>query len=302
MRMVWPLHAPCGRQFHSAPIVRNNDGRRHLERLANFGATVSKLEELVPALLQKSLPHEMLSNSVCLKFYFGQTRDMNYSDEHQLFGYTEGQSDEDFVREVSKRQRQREQEEDDSGPIRFSLPHARGKPAYSTCWKVIQFLASAYVRSDTQLQITKMTLHPPHNDSDSARVIIKWCTVDTDTDRWGGGGGGGGLGAAFSYSELEAALAPVPVDVKARGPRGMHDIHDTHTRIAPTTPPNYPFAWPRVGFSFGKLFESPAPSEHILSGIFIFDLNENCDLIQTHIVDNVDVIKEKEQRDVFKLA
>ncbi|KAG5364750.1 hypothetical protein CKK34_3573 [Yarrowia sp. E02] len=291
------------RALHSsAPVAQLN--RRHLDRLANFGATVSKLEELVPSLLQHSLPHEMLSNSVCLKFYFGQSRDMNYSDEHQLFGYTEGQSGEEFVKEVGRRQQRRTEEaaqkdsNNDSGPLRIGLPHARGKPAYTTCWKVLQWIATTYVRSDTQIQITKMTLQPPQNDDSSSngRIVIKWCTVDTDADHWGGGGGGGGYGAAFYCSQLDQ-LKPVPVQV-TNGKPPSHTLN-----MSPTTPAEYPVSSyiPRIGLSWGKFLDS-GPSEHILSGIFIFDLTEDCDLIQTHIVDNVEVTREKEVRDALKFA
>lgn len=292
------------RALHSSATV-GQANRRHLDRLANFGATVSKLEELVPSLLQHSLPHEMLSNSVCLKFYFGQSRDMNYSDEHQLFGYTEGQEGEDFVREVGRRQQRHKDDtanndaNNDSGPLRISLPHARGKPAYTTCWKVLQWIATSYVRTDTQIQITKMTLHPPQNDDSSSngRIVIKWCTVDTDADQWVGGGGG--YGAAFYCSELDH-LKPVPVHVNNNNNNGP-ESHTVH--MSPTEPTSYPISSyiPRIGLSFGKLLDS-GPSEHILSGIFIFDLTEDCDLIQTHIVDNVEVIREKEARDALKLA
>lgn len=295
------------RALHSSATVAQAN-RRHLDRLANFGATVSRLEELVPSILQHSLPHDMLSNSVCLKFYFGQSRDMNYSDEHQLFGFTEGQSGEDFVREVGKRQQRHndrsasDNTNNDSGPLRISLPHARGKPAYTTCWKVLQWIATSYVRSDTQVQITKMTLHPPQNDDSASngRIVIKWCTVDTDADLWGGRGGGGGYGAAFYCSELDQ-LKPVPVHVNGNNGREGPESHTVH--MSPTAQTNHPISSyiPRIGLTFGRMLDS-GPSEHILSGIFIFDLTEDCDLIQTHIVDNVEVIREKEARDALKLA
>ncbi|KAG5363534.1 hypothetical protein CJU89_2711 [Yarrowia sp. B02] len=301
-----PLRLLRFRALHSSAAAAQAN-RSHLDRLANFGATVSRLEELVPSILQNTLPHEMLSNSVCLKFYFGQARDMNYSDEHQLFGYSEGDSGEDFVREVGKRQKS--DDSDDSGPLRISMPHARGKPAYATCWKVLQWVATSYVRADTQIQITKMTLHPPQNDDSSSngRIIVKWTTVDSDADHWGGGGG---LGAAFYCSETD--LKPVPVHVNGeehtvRFPREEHTVRfagEEHmVRFAPTTQKDHPISSyiPRIGLTFGKMLD-PGPSEHILSGIFIFDLTENCDLIQTHIVDNVEVMKEKEAREAFKLA
>lgn len=277
------------RALHTAPVLAQAN-RRHLDRLANFGATVTKLEELVPGILQHSLPHEMLSNSVCLKFYFGQSRDMNYSDEHQLFGFSEGDSGEEFVKEVGKRQHQKDNN-NESTPLRVSLPHARGKPAYTTCWKVLQWLATSYVRSDTQIQITKMTLHPPQNDDSSSngRIVIKWCTVDQDADNWGGGGG---YGAAFMCSGVDLKAVPVHAQV-----------NDHVLKMSPSPVSEQPISSyiPRIGLTFGKMLE-PGPSEHILSGIFIFDLTEDCDLIQTHIVDNVDVIREKEARDALKLA
>ncbi|GEQ69765.1 hypothetical protein JCM33374_g3439 [Metschnikowia sp. JCM 33374] len=239
----------------------SNDDIEEQKRISNLGSTMNHLRALVPTLLQKSLPKTLLSPDILLRIcpsYFEK--------------------------------------------INAYLPNIKGHVSYyATCKAAQLFLTSLILNPQAHLHIesirTSKFPDPSCLYTYSTKIFVRWSTCPEGCSHLL-------IPKVITNSSSGPKVDTSPGDENFSTSRAKLGSH-SWSSIDPVEVLDYSKGnWSISGSiaDLGKgivgLRKDDSKLERIISGVFIFELNEANDTIMVHTIDNLNIIERTAEHNV----
>lgn len=237
---------------------------------ANLGSMIEQIRILVPNILNKSLPKSVISNNVLLRVC------PTHFQEYNAY-----------------------------------IPTLKGHVSYFTTCKTLQFiLTSVILNPKVQLHIQSIRTNSNSGDSalnfhgvnaDSTKIIVRWTTCaegcfhlsPNDTKETGTK-----IDTSSYHSTSDAKLGShrwSKLDtLKLVNKTNNEDVIE----IQGNSSPSLTNTLSHLTTGLIGLKKENKRLERVISGLFIFELNEDNDKINVHTIENVNVVEKSEPQDI----
>ncbi|ODV81796.1 uncharacterized protein CANTADRAFT_87761 [Suhomyces tanzawaensis NRRL Y-17324] len=224
---------------------------REQNRKANLGSTIEHIKTVVPELLTKSLPKELVSHEIMLRIcpsHFDETY----------------------------------------------LPSLKGRVSYYATCKTMQLAMTSLVLSPKvklHIQSLRVANGPDQQAvyAHSTKVYVRWSTCNEGCEHLSNE-------SSEFHSTSDAKLGSHKWS-KLDTLRFLHENADVNGHKSKTLP-SISTMISQMSSSLVGFSKDSQKLERVLSGIFIFELNEENDAIIVHTIENVDLIEKGETEDV----
>ncbi|ABN67026.2 conserved hypothetical protein [Scheffersomyces stipitis CBS 6054] len=238
--------------------------RKELQRKANIGTMIEEIKKLVPNILGKSLPKSIISPEISLRIC------PSHFDEFNAY-----------------------------------LPNLKGHVTYYATCKAIQlFMTSVVLSPKVQLHIQQIRVSTSPDPwavyADTTKIHVRWSTCSE--------------GCFHLSNDLQESVKDDGTNVEenfqstSAAKLGAHRWskldtmkilreQDSPGGISKTLP-SITSTLARLPAALIGLTKENKKLERVISGIFIFELNEDNDKIIVHTIENVDVIERFEAEDI----
>lgn len=229
------------------------------ERKANLGAMVEEIKILVPNLLNKSLPKPVLSSNILLRIC------PTHFDEFNSF-----------------------------------LPNLKGHVSYYATWKTIQLVLTSIVLSP-KVKLHVQSVRVSHGTDvqavypDSTKIIVRWTTCSEGCDHLSPDQTKHADDLSNYHSTSDAKLGSHKWS-KLDTLRFVKDYKDP-SGISKALP-SIATTISQISTALVGLTKEGNKLERVISGIFIFELNQDNDKIVVHTIEDVELVERSETEDV----
>ncbi|KAK6458297.1 uncharacterized protein RJT20DRAFT_126294 [Scheffersomyces xylosifermentans] len=236
--------------------------RKDQNRKANLGAMIDDVKALVPNILNKSLPKSIISSDISLRIC------PSYFDEYNAY-----------------------------------LPNLKGHVTYYATCKALQlFMTSVVLSPKVQLHIHSLRVsHSPDPLAvfpDTTKIHVRWSTCSEGCYHLSLGESPDKDSTHHSTSEAKLGSHRwSKLDAMEVLRNGKESEAESSGGVSKTLP-SITTALTRLPAALIGLTKENKKLERVLSGVFVFELNENNDKIIVHTIENVDVIERFETEDI----